>query len=97
MSPDTSLDVRRKLSGLEFFRMMLSGEAPHPPMLNLLGIRLVEVEAGRVVFAANVDEARHGARVLHQLDNPAWTAVYDARAQGQPDPPVDGGGQPAPL
>ena len=66
MSPDTSLDVRRTLSGLDFFRLILTGEAPYPPMLNLLGIRLVEVEAGRVVFAANVDERFYnGTGVAH--------------------------------
>ena len=41
------------MSGLEFFQQMIAGEMPPPPMLELLGIRLVEVEAGRVVFTAD--------------------------------------------
>ena len=41
------------MSGLEFFRKMLAGEMPPPPMLELLGIRLVEVEEGRVVFTGD--------------------------------------------
>ena len=41
---------RESLSGLEFFRKMIAGEVPPPPMLELLGIRLVEVDEGRVVF-----------------------------------------------
>ena len=66
MSPDTSLDVRGTLSGLDFFRLVLTGEAPYPPMLTLFGIRLVEVEAGRVVLAANVDERFYnGTGVAH--------------------------------
>ena len=61
-----SLDMRRMMSGLEFFQKMLAGEAPHPPMLELLGIRLVEVEVGRVVFAASVDERFYnGTGVAH--------------------------------
>ncbi len=66
MSLDISLEMRRTLSGLDFFRMMLAGEVPHPPMLDLMGIRLVEAEAGRVVFAANVEERFYnGTGVAH--------------------------------
>ena len=58
--------MRRAMSGLDFFQKMVSGEVPHPPMLELLGIRLVEVEMGRVVFAANVEERFYnGTGVAH--------------------------------
>jgi uncharacterized protein (TIGR00369 family) len=61
-----TLEMRRMMSGLDFFRRMLAGEFPHPPMLELMGIRLVEVEAGRVVFAAMVDERfNNGTGVAH--------------------------------
>ena len=54
------------MSGLDFFLKMLSGEVPHPPMLQLLGIRIVEAEAGRVVFTATVEERFYnGTGVAH--------------------------------
>ena len=49
----THVEARQRMSGLEFFRRMLAGEMPPPPMIDLLGIRLAEVEEGRVVFTAN--------------------------------------------
>jgi uncharacterized protein (TIGR00369 family) len=59
-------DIRLLMSGLDFFKQMQAGEVPHPPMLNLLGIRLSEVDAGRVVFIANVDERFYnGTGVAH--------------------------------
>ena len=42
--------IREGLSGFDYFKRMIAGEVPPPPMLALLGIRLVEAEAGRVVF-----------------------------------------------
>jgi uncharacterized protein (TIGR00369 family) len=38
------------LPGLEAMRRMMAGELPPPPIANTLDFRLVEVEAGRVVF-----------------------------------------------
>src|SRR5205807_3350583 len=62
----THVDARRTMNGLEFFRRMLAGEMPPPPMIDLLGIRLAEVEEGRVVFTATC-EARfyNGTGVAH--------------------------------
>jgi hypothetical protein len=40
------------LDGLTAMRSMIAGELPPPPIASLLGFELVEVEAGRVVFAA---------------------------------------------
>lgn len=66
MTPDATVEMRRMMSGLEFFRKMLAGEVPHPPMLDLFGIRLVEAEAGRVVFTAAVQERFYnGTGVAH--------------------------------
>lgn len=58
--------MRRTMSGLEFFRKMIAGEMPTPPMLELLGIRMTEAEIGRVVLVANVDERFYnGTGVAH--------------------------------
>ena len=37
----TVAETRHGLSGIEFFRKLLAGELPPPPMLQLLNIRLV--------------------------------------------------------
>jgi len=45
--------ARWTLGGMEFFRRILRGELPAPPLPRLLGFRLVEVEEGRAVFTAD--------------------------------------------
>jgi uncharacterized protein (TIGR00369 family) len=63
---DATLDLRRSMSGLDFFKKLAAGEAPPPPMLDLLGIRLTEVDFGRVVFTADVQERFYnGTGVAH--------------------------------
>src|SRR4029077_16266958 len=62
----THVEARRTMSGLEFFKRMLAGEMPPPPMIDLLGIRLAEVEEGRVVFTATCEERFYnGTGVAH--------------------------------
>ena len=41
-----------ELPGLEALRRMIAGELPYPPIAALIGMRLVEVEAGRIVWEA---------------------------------------------
>ena len=50
--PHETLGVAAELDGLEFLRRMLAGELPYPPIAELFGARLAEVEAGRVVWEA---------------------------------------------
>ena len=58
--------MRLLMSGLDFFQKMVRGEVPYPPMLDLFGIRMIEVEAGRVLFTANVQERFYnGTGVAH--------------------------------
>ena len=65
-SPSGLLDIRRKLSGLEFFQKMIAGELPPPPLVALLGLKLVEAEAGRVTFAGVArEEVYNGMGVAH--------------------------------
>ena len=93
MKPDlqeASTELRRTLSGLEFFQRLLAGEFPPPPMLELLGIRLLEVEHGRVVFGANVEErfyngtgVAHGGFAATLLDTALGCAINTTAPAGK--------------
>ena len=41
-----------ELPGLEALRRTITGELPHPPIAAVIGMRIVEAEAGRVVWEA---------------------------------------------
>ncbi len=45
-----------ELPGLELLRRMLAGELPYPPIAATVGMHLVEVEPGRVVWEAEPGE-----------------------------------------
>jgi uncharacterized protein (TIGR00369 family) len=58
--------IREGLGGLQYFQRMIAGEVPLPPMLALLGIRLIEAAEGRVVFTGTVaPEHYNGMGVAH--------------------------------
>jgi uncharacterized protein (TIGR00369 family) len=58
--------IREGLAGLQYFKRMIDGEVPSPPMLALLGIRLIEADEGRVVFTGTVaPEHYNGMGVAH--------------------------------
>ncbi|HEY7285184.1 MAG TPA: PaaI family thioesterase [Vicinamibacterales bacterium] len=85
-----SLDMRRRMSGLEFFEKMRAGEAAPPPMLELMGIRMAEVEFGRVVFVANVEErfyngtgVAHGGFAATLLDTALGCAINSTTPAGK--------------
>jgi uncharacterized protein (TIGR00369 family) len=82
---DTSamlLALRGTISGREFFDRMLRGDIPQPPMITLLGFRLVEVGDGLVVFAGRVNESlynglgvAHGGYAATMLDSAMSCAI----------------------
>jgi uncharacterized protein (TIGR00369 family) len=86
----TVLDARRTMSGIDYFKKMLAGEVPPPAMLDLLGIRLVDVEPGRVVFTATADErfyngtgVAHGGFAASLLDTALGCAINSAMPVGK--------------
>ncbi len=83
-------DVRQSLSGLEFFRQMMAGTIPPPPMVSLLGLRMVEAEEGRVVFAGTATEAfyngmgvAHGGFAATLLDSALGCAINTMMPAGR--------------
>jgi uncharacterized protein (TIGR00369 family) len=60
------LEPRQSLTALDAFRGMIAGERPQPPMVQLLGMRLVEADEGRVVFTAEpAEQYYNGMGVVH--------------------------------
>ena len=77
------------LSGLEFLRALVDGSLPRPPIANLMGFRLCEVEFGRAVFECQPDESLynpiglvHGGLVCTLADSAAGCAVQSTLDAG---------------
>ena len=86
----STLAHRRAISGLEFFRQMMAGTISPPPMVSLLGLRLVEVGEGRVVFVGTAHEefyngmgVAHGGWAATLLDTALGCAVNAAQPAGR--------------
>lgn len=82
--------IRRGLSGLEFFREMIAGRIPLPPMVQLLGLRLAEADAGRVVFTGTAGPeyyngmgVAHGGWAATLLDSALGCAINSAMPAGR--------------
>ena len=54
--PSIGFETIRAMSGLESLHALKKGEIPYPPFMDLFGIELLEVEAGRVVFELEPEE-----------------------------------------
>jgi uncharacterized protein (TIGR00369 family) len=86
----TVSQTRASMSGLEFFQKLVRGDVPPPPMLELLNIRLTEVEAGRVVFEAEAEErfyngtgVAHGGFAATLLDSALGCAINSMMPAGK--------------
>lgn len=82
--------IREGLSGLEYFRRMIAGDFAPPPMLALLGIRLIAAEEGRVVFTGTVEEQHyngmgvaHGGYAATLLDSSLGCAINTMMPPGR--------------
>ena len=89
-SPSGLFEVRRRLSGLEFFQKMIAGEMPPPPLVALLGLKLVEAEAGRVTFIGVAREefyngmgVAHGGFAATMLDSALGCAINTMMPAGR--------------
>jgi uncharacterized protein (TIGR00369 family) len=80
--PQALAEAARSLPGLEFLRAIRDGRLPSPPMAELLGFRLVEVDPGHAVFEVLPGERHynpigvvHGGLAMTLLDSAMGCAV----------------------
>jgi uncharacterized protein (TIGR00369 family) len=85
-----SLETLKAESGLEFLRGIKDGRHPAPPISETLAFRLVDVETGRVIFAAtpalkhyNPIGSVHGGFAATLLDSCMGCAVHSTLEAGQ--------------
>ena len=85
-----SRDVRLAEPGLAFLRGIVDGRHPAPPFAKSTGIRLTEVDEGRVVFVGKPTDAFfnplgtiHGGWTAGILDSAMGCAVHTTLLAGQ--------------
>ncbi|MEO5842635.1 MAG: PaaI family thioesterase [Acidimicrobiales bacterium] len=78
------------LTGVDFLRSIANGLLPQAPVAALLGMRLAEVESGRVVFELEVGEhlynpigSVHGGIISTALDSAMGCVVHSKLGRGQ--------------
>jgi uncharacterized protein (TIGR00369 family) len=74
--PRVLADAARSMSGIEFLQSIRDGKLPAPPIAELLGMRLAEVERGHAVFEVTPAEHHynpigvvHGGLAMTLLDS----------------------------
>lgn len=94
--PKETAALARERDGLEFLRAAAAGELPPPPIVALLGARLVSVEKGEVVFELDPAEYHynpigsvHGGVFATLLDSAAGCAVHSLLEAGTPYTSLD--------
>ena len=87
--PRALADAGRGLPGLEFLRAMVEGRLPPPPIAQLMGFRLVEVDNGHAVFECEPGEQHynpigvvHGGLAMTLLDSCMGCSVQTVMPQG---------------
>jgi uncharacterized protein (TIGR00369 family) len=82
--------LARDMSGLDYLRAIAAEHIPAPPIAMLLGMRVVSVEPGQVVFGLDVGEhlynpigSVHGGVFCTLLDSAMGCAVHSSLGRGQ--------------
>jgi len=95
-NPFAALERIKHMSGLEAMRGILEGTLPQPPYAQLLGVRISEVDEGRVVFEADPGEEHynpmgvvHGGFAMSLLDFALGSAVSTTLSAGSSYGTVD--------
>jgi uncharacterized protein (TIGR00369 family) len=79
----------RESAGIDFLSAIRDGELPPPPIAELLGFRLVQVDEGRAAFVATPGEQHynpigvvHAGLVATMLDSAMGVAVHTTLPEG---------------
>lgn len=87
--PARLAEAGRTMPGIEFLRAIRDGRLPAPPIAELLGFKLVEVEPGHAVFAVAPGEQHynpigvvHGGLAMTLLDSAMGCAVQTQMPAG---------------
>ncbi|MCU1557231.1 MAG: thioesterase family protein [Microbacteriaceae bacterium] len=82
--------LAKTMSGLEYIRALIDGTVPPPPIVNLMRMRPVAAEVGKVTFTCDPDESHynpigtvHGGLVCTLLDSVLGCAVQTTLPHGQ--------------
>ncbi len=82
-------EVVKSHDGLGFLRAMIAGSVPQPPMCELLGFRLIDVDNGRAAFEGspgfqhyNPFGVVHGGLAATMLDSALGCAVHSTLPAG---------------
>jgi uncharacterized protein (TIGR00369 family) len=91
-TPPGDLDLAKmvQLNGLEQLQAMTTGQAPRPPIMDLVDMTSFHAEAGRVVVTMKVQEFHynplgsvHGGVIATLLDTAAACSVHSTLAVGE--------------
>jgi uncharacterized protein (TIGR00369 family) len=87
--PVTTQTTSASMPGLLYWRAVVDGHLPPPPIAELLRMRVVEVEDGRVAFTCTPDASMcnplgtvHGGAVCTLLDTAAACALHTTLPEG---------------
>jgi uncharacterized protein (TIGR00369 family) len=88
-NPSTHAAHLGQHSGLELLRLMIAGELPPPPVMQLLGMERLEADEGRVAVLMTAQEYHynplgtvHGGVLATLLDTAASCAVHSTLPAG---------------
>ncbi|MBG6107132.1 PaaI family thioesterase [Frigoribacterium sp. CG_9.8] len=89
-NPLVGAALAKTMSGLEYMQGLLDGSIPAPPIVNLMNMRPVAVEVGKVTFTCDPNESHynpigsvHGGLVCTLLDSVLGCAVHTTLPKGQ--------------
>jgi uncharacterized protein (TIGR00369 family) len=87
--PITTQTTAASMPGLSFWRAVADGHLPPPPIAELMRMRVVEVEDGRVTFDCTPDASMynplgivHGGAMCTLLDTATACALHTTLAEG---------------
>ena len=87
--PAALAEAGRTMSGIEFLQAIRDGRLPAPPIAELLGFKLVEVDTGHAVFEVLPGEQHynpigvvHGGLAMTLLDSAMGCAVHSHMPAG---------------